>query len=68
MVRFGMTPMQAIQSATTNAAALMNKSADVGVLPPGHYADMIAIATDPLTNVSALEQVDHVMKGGAVIR
>jgi len=68
MVRYGMTPMQAIQSATTSAAELMMRSKDVGSLSPGHYADMVAVAKDPLADISALENVDHVMKGGALIR
>lgn len=68
MVRYGMTPMQAIQSATTSAAALMGKSADVGVVAPGRYADLIAVAADPLADISALERIDHVMKGGKLIR
>lgn len=68
MVRYGMTPMQAIQSATTSAAALMGKSADVGTIAPGRYADMVAVAADPLADISALERIDHVMKGGKLIR
>lgn len=68
MVRHGMTPMQAIQSATTNAAALMGKSAEVGVIAPGRHADMVAVAADPLADISALERIDHVMKGGKLIR
>ncbi|WP_156680696.1 metal-dependent hydrolase family protein [Sphingomonas profundi] len=68
MVRFGMTPMQAIQAATVTSAALLGWSRDVGALSPGHYADMVAVARDPLADVSALESVDHVMKGGAVVR
>lgn len=68
MVRFGMTPMQAIQAATVTSAALLGWSRDVGALSPGHYADMVAVARDPLADVSALEAVDHVMKGGAVVR
>ncbi|WEK45010.1 MAG: amidohydrolase family protein [Candidatus Sphingomonas colombiensis] len=68
MVRYGMTPMQAIQSATIVSAALLGKSADVGALSPGHYADMVAVAGDPLADVRALEKVAHVMKGGATIR
>lgn len=68
MVRYGMTPMQAIQSATTSAAALMGKSAEVGVIAPGRYADLVAVAADPLADISALERVDHVMKGGKLIR
>ena len=68
MVRYGMTPMQAIQSATTVSAALLGKSADVGALSPGHYADMIAVAGDPLADITVLEHVAHVMKGGEVVR
>lgn len=68
MVRYGMTPMQAIQSATIVSAALLRKSDDVGVLSPGHYADMVAVTGDPLADVRALEKVAHVMKGGDVVR
>lgn len=68
MVRHGMTPIQAIQSATTSAAALMGKSGDVGAISPGHYADMIAVAGDPLADIGALEKIDHVMKGGKLVR
>lgn len=68
MVRYGMTPMQAIQSATTSAAALLGWSKDVGALSPGHYADMVAVGADPLADVAALEHIDHVMKGGEVVR
>ncbi|MBS0285606.1 MAG: amidohydrolase family protein [Proteobacteria bacterium] len=68
MVRYGMTPMQAIQSATVVSAALLGKSADVGSLSPGHYADMVAVAGDPLADVRVLEKVAHVMKGGEVVR
>jgi len=63
-----MTPMQAIQSATTSAAALLGWSKDVGALSAGHYADMIAVAGDPTTDVTVLEKVAHVMKGGEVVR
>nr|WP_295531092.1 amidohydrolase family protein [Novosphingobium sp. Chol11] len=68
MVRYGMSPMQAIQSATTSAAALMGWSKDVGALSPGHYADMIAVAGDPLADIAALETVAHVIKGGELIK
>ncbi|MCW6536864.1 metal-dependent hydrolase family protein [Sphingomonas lycopersici] len=67
MVRYGMTPMQAIQSATVVSAALLGKSADVGALSPGHYADMIAVEGDPLTDIRALEHVVGVVKGGKEI-
>jgi len=68
MVRYGMTPMQAIQAATTVAAEALRWSKDVGAATPGHYADLIAIRADPLADIAALEAVDHVMKGGRVIR
>lgn len=68
MVRFGMTPMQAIQAATISGAALMRRSDDIGVIESGHYADLIAVAGDPLANVAILEDVAHVMKGGVLIR
>ncbi|MDH7973064.1 amidohydrolase family protein [Sphingomonas sp. AR_OL41] len=68
MVRYGMTPMQAIQSATTVSAALLGWSTDVGAIAPGHFADMVAVKADPMADISALEHVDHVMKGGAVVR
>lgn len=67
MVRYGMTPMQAIRSATTVAAELLRASKDVGSLSPGHYADMIAIKGDATTDASALEHVEHVIKGGALV-
>jgi imidazolonepropionase-like amidohydrolase len=68
MVRHGMTPMQAIQSATTVSAALLNRSADVGALSPGHYGDMIAVKGDPLADIRLLERVDRVIKGGRVVK
>lgn len=68
MVRWGMTPMQAIQSATTVAAKLLGRERDVGGLSPGHWADLIAVEGDPLADISVLERVEHVMKGGVVVR
>jgi len=68
MVRYGMTPMQAIQSATTEAAALLEKSSDVGALSPGHFGDLIAVKGDPLADVRALETVVGVIKGGRVVK
>lgn len=68
MVRYGMTPMQAIQSATTVAADLMRRSNDVGSLSPGHYADLIAVQGDPLKDITVLEHVVHVIKGGERVR
>jgi imidazolonepropionase-like amidohydrolase len=67
MVKYGMTPMQAIQSATTEPARLMGK-ADIGSIALGRYADMIAVTGDPTKDVRMLEAVSHVMKGGVVVK
>ena len=65
-VEFGMTPMQAIQSATSRAADLLGQAGLIGVVAPGAHADLIAVRGDPLADVHALEQVEFVMKDGAV--
>ncbi|MBV9670110.1 MAG: amidohydrolase family protein [Acidobacteriales bacterium] len=68
MVMYGMTPAQAIQAATFNAADLIGRSNDVGELSPGHFADLIAVSEDPLAHVEALEHVSLVMKGGDLVK
>ena len=68
MVRYGMTPMQAIQSATMEAARLLEQTDNMGALEPGKYADIIATSGDPLADISELERVRFVMKGGAIMR
>jgi imidazolonepropionase-like amidohydrolase len=68
MVKYGMTPMQAIQSATTNAADLLGKSDLLGSLEPGKYADIIAVSGDPLADIHALEHVAFVMKEGHIYK
>ncbi|MGH9914660.1 MAG: amidohydrolase family protein, partial [Pyrinomonadaceae bacterium] len=68
MVRYGMNPMQAIQSSTVVAAQLLDKADDLGDIAPGKYADIIAVINDPLTDISELERVRFVMKGGDVFR
>ena len=68
MVKYGMTPMQAIQSATTNAADLLGKSELLGSLRPGKYADIIAVTGDPLENIRLLENVKFVMKEGKIYK
>ena len=68
MVKFGMTPAQAIRAATSNAADLIGRAKDVGTLEPGKFADMIAVSADPLQDVRALESVGFVMKGGMVVK
>ena len=67
-VEWGMSPLQAIRSATTSAAELLGWSDKVGSLAPGHYADMIAVAGNPLDDVRTLERVGWVMKGGRVVK
>jgi len=67
MVRYGMTPMQAIESATRVAAELLGRD-DLGTAEPGKLADLIAVSGDPLKDVAALEKVDFVMKGGVVFK
>jgi len=67
-VEFGMTPMQAIESATSRAAELLGESSRLGVVAPGAYADLIAVAEDPLKDVNALRNVGFVMKGGVVFK
>lgn len=66
MVEFGMTPMAAIQSATSKAAEMLGMSGEIGVIAPGAYADVIALQGDPLKNVGDLERVGFVMKDGKV--
>jgi imidazolonepropionase-like amidohydrolase len=64
----GMTPMQAIQTATTSAAELLGWSGRVGVVARGAYADLIAVSGDPTKDVTELERVKWVMKGGQVYK
>lgn len=68
MVKFGQTPMQAIQSATVNAADLLNLTKKVGSIERGKFADIIAVTGNPLENISLLEKVSFVMKGGVVYK
>ncbi|MGP0017306.1 MAG: amidohydrolase family protein [Candidatus Sulfotelmatobacter sp.] len=68
MVKYGMTPMQAIQAATSNAADLLGHSSEVGSLKPGKYADIVAVAGDPLSDIRLLEDVKFVMKDGKIYK
>jgi imidazolonepropionase-like amidohydrolase len=68
MVDFGMSPMDAIQSATSRAAVMLDMEGKIGVVVPGALADIIAVAGDPLRNIKLLEKVDFVMKDGSVFR
>jgi len=68
MVKFGMTPLQAIQAATINAAQLLKWENKVGSIEKGKYADIVAVGSDPLVDISVLENVNFVMKGGVVYK
>jgi len=68
MVKYGMTPMQAIQAATSNAADLLGHSTELGSIKAGKYADLIAVSGDPLKDISLLENVEFVMKDGKVYK
>jgi imidazolonepropionase-like amidohydrolase len=68
MVRFGMSPIDAIKAATAKAAELLDVNGELGVIAPGAYADIVAVSGDPLTNMNALKEVNFVMKDGAVFK
>jgi imidazolonepropionase-like amidohydrolase len=68
MVEYGMTPMQAIQAATVHAAELIGWPETVGAIAPGRYADIVAVDSNPLEDVTVMEHVSFVMKGGDVFK
>jgi imidazolonepropionase-like amidohydrolase len=68
MVRYGATPLQAIQTATLNAAQALDRTKDVGQAIPGRFGDLVGVAGDPLADVTVLEHPVFVMKGGEVVR
>ena len=68
MVEFGMSPLEAIRSATVRAAEMLDMTGQIGVIAPGAYADVIAVQGDPLRDVKQLEQVQFVMKNGQVYK
>lgn len=68
MVKLGLPPLQAIQAATVNAADLLGWTGKVGTLEPGAWADIIAVDGDPTKDVTTLERVKFVMKGGEVVK
>jgi imidazolonepropionase-like amidohydrolase len=67
-VQWGMTPMQAIQSATIVAAELLNKTGELGEIKKGAFADIIAVDGDPLLDIKLLEKISFVMKDGKVVK
>jgi imidazolonepropionase-like amidohydrolase len=68
MVQMGLTPLKAIQAGTVNAANLLGLADRVGTIEPGKWADIVAVDRDPLQDVTVLEHVKFVMKGGEVIK
>ena len=68
MVKLGLTPLQSIQAGTINAADLLGWSDKIGALEPGKWADIVAVDGDPLQDVTTLERVKFVMKGGEVVK
>ncbi len=68
MVKYGMTPMQAIQAATSNAADLLGHSTEFGSIKPGKYADIIAVPGDPIADIRLLEDIKFVMKDGKIYK
>jgi imidazolonepropionase-like amidohydrolase len=68
MVKYGMTPMQAIQAATANAADLLGHSNEIGSIKPGKFADIVAVEGDPLADIRLLENIQFVMKDGKVYK
>jgi imidazolonepropionase-like amidohydrolase len=68
MVKFGMSPMDAIKSATSAAANLLDMKGDIGAITPGAFADIMAVQGDPIANVDALKSVKFVMKDGNVFK
>ena len=68
MVRYGMTSMQAVQSATIRAAELLGKEDRLGSVQPGRFADLVAVKGDPIQDIRVLENLTHVMKDGKLVR
>ncbi len=67
-LRMGMSPIDAIRSATTVAADLLGLTGQIGVVEAGAWADLVAVSGDPLQDIAVLSRIDWVMKGGEVVR
>jgi imidazolonepropionase-like amidohydrolase len=68
MVKFGMTPLGALQADLTNGAKLLDWEGQIGALKPGYFADIVAVPGNPLNDISALQHVEFVMKGGTIYK
>ncbi len=68
LTKRGIPPLEAIRAATVNAAELMGRQNDIGAIETGKYADLIAVEGDPLTNITLLQHVEFVMKGGTIVK
>ena len=68
MVELGMSPMEAIKSATSRAAVMLDSEGDIGSVAPGAYADLVAVEGDPLHDIKILESMQFVMKDGKVVK
>src|SRR5438128_11702133 len=68
MVKYGMSPLAALQADLLNGAKLLDWEGQIGALKPGYLADIVAVPGNPLDDISALRHVDFVMKGGAVYK
>ena len=68
MVKYGMTPAQALRSANMSAAELLDMQDRIGSLEPGKFADIVAVPADPMADITQLERVNFVMKGGEVFK
>jgi imidazolonepropionase-like amidohydrolase len=68
MVKWGMTPAQALRTATVRGAELMQMQNDIGTLEPGKYADIIAVQGNPINDISVMQKITFVMKGGVVFK
>jgi imidazolonepropionase-like amidohydrolase len=66
LVRGGMTPLEALRAATINGAELQGRAKDIGTIEPGKFADIVAVDGDPLSDITVMEKVVFVMKGGGV--
>jgi len=68
LVKGGMSPLDALRAATLNASELLGRAKDIGTIEPGKYADIVAVDGDPLSDITAMEKVVFVMKGGSVYK